>query len=119
MNEEEYLGGIIAPGMATMAKALQLATSKLPNVLIEKPDSVIGKTTEDSIRSGIVNGHIAMIEGLLKRIGAAGKVVATGGFANLIAAETDMIAVVDENLTLDGLRLLALRDGVQRLASTH
>lgn len=120
VNEsDEYIGGIIAPGMATMAKALQIATSKLPNVSIEKAVAVIGKTTETSIRSGIVNGHISMVEGLLKRIGDGGKVVATGGFARLIAAETTVIDVVDDNLTLEGLRLLAIRDGVQRLASTH
>jgi type III pantothenate kinase len=118
-GNEEYIGGIIAPGMATVAKALHLATSKLPNVSIEKPDSIIGRTTETSIRSGIVNGHISMVEGLLKRIGSEGKVVATGGFAKLLASETDAIDIVDENLTLDGLRLLALREGVQRLASTH
>lgn len=117
--DNAYIGGIISPGMATMAKALQLETSKLPNVTIESPETVVGKTTVASIRSGIVNGHIAMVEGLLKRIGPNGKVVATGGFAKLIAAETAAIDVVDENLTLEGLRLLALRDGVQRLASTH
>ena len=117
--DNAYIGGIISPGMATMAKALQLETSKLPNVTIESPETVVGKTTVASIRSGIVNGHIAMVDGLLKRIGTNGKVVATGGFAKLIAAETAAIDVVDENLTLEGLRLLALRDGVQRLASTH
>ena len=117
--EDRYAGGIIAPGMATMAKALQLATAQLPRVTIEKQDNILGKSTEESIRSGIVNGHVAMIEGLLKRMNQGGKVVATGGFASLIASGTSTIDVVDNNLTLDGLRLLALRDGVQRLASTH
>ncbi len=118
-DDNAYIGGIISPGMATMANALQLAASKLPTILIEKPDSVIGKSTVESIQSGIVNGHVAMIEGLLKRIGSKGKVVATGGFARMIASQTTAIDVVDENLTLEGLRLLELRDGVQRLASTH
>ena len=118
-DENVYVGGIIAPGMATMAKALQLATSKLPEVTLTAPDAIIGKTTVTSIRSGIVNGHVAMIEGLLKRIGSSGKTVATGGFARMIASQTSAIDIVDENLTLEGLRLLALRDGVQRLASTH
>lgn len=118
-DESTYVGGIIAPGIATSAKALRLATSKLPDVSITAPDAVIGKTTEASIRSGIVNGHVAMIEGLLRRIGSKGKVVATGGFARMIASQTTSIDVVDENLTLEGLRLLALRDGIQRLASTH
>lgn len=118
-DENVYVGGIIAPGMATMAKALQLATSKLPEVALTAPDAIIGKTTVTSIQSGIVNGHVAMIEGLLKRIGSSGKTVATGGFARMIASQTSAIDIVDENLTLEGLRLLALRDGVQRLASTH
>ena len=118
-DENVYVGGIIAPGMATMAKALQLATSKLPEVALTAPDAIIGKTTLTSIQSGIVNGHVAMIEGLLKRIGSSGKTVATGGFARMIASQTSAIDIVDENLTLEGLRLLALRDGVQRLASTH
>lgn len=118
-DENVYVGGIIAPGMATMAKALQLATSKLPEVALTAPDAIIGKTTVTSIQSGIVNGHVAMIEGLLKSIGSSGKTVATGGFARMIASQTSAIDIVDENLTLEGLRLLALRDGVQRLASTH
>ena len=120
VNErDEYIGGIIAPGMATMAKALHLAAAKLPEITIEKPKTLLGKTTEAAIQSGIVNGHIAMIEGLLKQIGGAAKVVATGGFSRLIASKTTMIDIVDENLTLEGLRLLSIREGVQRLASTH
>ena len=118
-DKNEYVGGIIAPGIATSAKALQLATSRLPDVQVAKPEAIIGKTTIASIQSGIVNGHVAMIEGLLNRIGSSGKVVATGGFARMIASQTTAIDFVDENLTLEGLRLLALRDGVQRLASTH
>jgi type III pantothenate kinase len=111
-----YVGGIIAPGMGTMAKALQLATAKLPNVPIEKPESVLGRTTVASIQSGVVNGHIAMVEGLLAKIENRGKVVATGGFARLIAPEIDAIDVVDENLTLDGLRLLKGRAPISELA---
>jgi type III pantothenate kinase len=108
VNERgEYLGGVIAPGMAVSAKALQLATAKLPNVPIEKPDSVIGKTTVASIQSGIVLGHIAMVEGLIAKMQPSGHVIATGGFARLLAADCKAIDTVDENLTLDGLRLLA------------
>ncbi len=120
VNErDEYIGGIIAPGMATMAKALHLAAAKLPEISIEDRASVVGKTTIASIQSGIVNGHVAMVEGLLKQIGGGAKVVATGGFSRLMASKTTMIDVVDENLTLEGLRLLSIREGVQRLASTH
>ena len=111
-----YVGGIIAPGMATVAKALQLATAKLPNVSIEKPEGLIGRSTVESIRSGIVNGHIAMVEGLLAKIEDRGKVIATGGFARLIAPEIQAIDVVDENLTLSGLRMLKGRAPVGELA---
>lgn len=111
-----YIGGIIAPGMATAAKALQLATAKLPNVPIEKPEGILGKTTVDSIRSGIVNGHISMVEGLLAKIAHGGKVVATGGFSSLVAPEIKAIDVVDENLTLEGLRRLAGRAPLPEVA---
>ena len=84
-DDNVYVGGIIAPGIATSAKALRLSTSKLPDVSITTPETVIGRSTVGSIQSGIVNGHVAMIEGLLKRIGSKGKVVATGGFARMIA----------------------------------
>ena len=114
--DNAYAGGIIAAGMATSAKALQLATAKLPNVPIEKPEDVIGKTTVASIQSGIVNGHIAMVEGLLAKIEDRGKVVATGGFARLLAPEIKAIDAVDENLTLEGLRLLASRAPEAELA---
>ena len=110
-DDNEYLGGVIAPGPAASAQALQLATAKLPNVPIEKPDSIIGNTTAKSIQSGIVNGHIAMVERLLSKIAGGGKTIATGGFARLIAEEIKGIDAVDENLTLDGLRLLAEQKG--------
>jgi type III pantothenate kinase len=112
----EYLGGAIAPGMRTMADALHLKTSKLPSVAVEKPGKAIGGTTEGSIRSGVYHGHIGAVEGILKRIveelGETPKVIATGGFAKTVAAECGMITVVDENLTLDGIRLVAERTSV-------
>ena len=106
-DDNEYIGGVIAPGPVASAKALQLATAKLPNIPIEKPSSIIGNSTVTSIQSGIVNGHIAMVEGMLRKLGVNGKTIATGGFARLIAEEIKAIDVVDENLTLDGLRLLS------------
>ena len=114
--ESVYVGGIIAPGIATAAKALQLATAKLPNVPIVKPEGVIGRSTLASMQSGIVNGHIAMVEGLLAKLENRGKVVATGGFARLIGPEIGAIDTIDENLTLDGLRLLQGRAPVGELA---
>ncbi len=114
----EYIGGLIAPGMSTMAEALHLKTAKLPAVRIKKPEAVIRNTTEGSIESGVFYGHISMVEGLIERISSEyspnekPKVVATGGFATLIAAETKVFDIVDENLTLDGLRLIAERIGL-------
>lgn len=114
INENrELLGGLIAPGMTTMAKALLSNTAKLPEVTVEKPKHLIGCTTETSIRSGIFYGQIGLVESVVSRIkdeiGGSPKTIATGGFAYLIAQSTDLIDVVDENLTLDGLRMLHSR----------
>lgn len=107
------LGGVIAPGMATMARALHLNTALLPDVKIEKPDHIIGNSTVLAIQSGIFYGQVAMAEGLISRmkkeVDGGIKVVATGGFASLIAENTDIIDLVDENLTLDGLQLIHQR----------
>lgn len=111
----KYIGGLIAPGMGTMAEALHLKTAKLPAVRIKKPDAVVRNTTEGSIESGVFYGHVAMVEGLIERIRSEyistekPQVIATGGFATLIATETKLFDVVDENLTLDSLRLIAER----------
>jgi type III pantothenate kinase len=109
-KDREYLGGLIAPGMKVNAKALSLAASKLPEVELKKPESVIAKTTETAIQSGIVNGHIEMVEGLLKRVaeelGDKPAVIATGGFARLLSPGIDRINKVEENLTLIGLSSL-------------
>jgi type III pantothenate kinase len=106
----EYLGGLIAPGMKVSAKALSIAASKLPEAKIFKPKNVIAQTTETAIQSGIVYGQIAMVEGLLKRVmselGHDAKVVATGGFAELVATDVPSIIAVDNDLTLDGLRVI-------------
>lgn len=110
-----YLGGIIAPGIQTMAKALHLATSKLPEVAITRPETVLGNSTAGSIRSGIFYGYVEMVDGLIGRIvqdvGFATEaeglnIVATGGSAEAVAAEIPAITRVDPNLVLEGLRLL-------------
>lgn len=106
----EYLGGAIAPGMNTLAEALHLKTSKLPQVAIEKPERVIGKTTVASIRAGVFFGYIGLVEGIIRRmfdeLGDTPKVAATGGFARTISENCDLINIIDENLTLDGLRMV-------------
>ena len=106
-------GGLIAPGMATMAKALNIYTSKLPEVAIEKPSAAIQNTTVGSIQSGVVFGYFGLASSLIDRVKAESsnnaKVIATGGFAKMIAENTDQIDIVDENLLLRGLMLLNRR----------
>jgi type III pantothenate kinase len=114
VNEKgEFLGGVIAPGAKMMAASLHQNTAQLPSVQIEMPEKVIGSTTLDAMRSGVVNGQIAMADGLIKRVaselGSKPRVIATGGFARMIADPIKTVSVVDENLTLEGLRLLAER----------
>jgi type III pantothenate kinase len=111
VNEKgEFLGGVIAPGAKMMAASLHENTAQLPAVHIEAPEKVIGSTTVDAMLSGVVNGQVAMADGLIRRIaaelGSKPRVVATGGFAQIIAGTIKTVSVVDENLTLEGLRLL-------------
>jgi type III pantothenate kinase len=111
----ELRGGIIAPGMKTMAKALFLNTSRLPDIEVRRPDSIFGTSTDRSIRSGIYWGYIGSIEGILKRMTAemdeGPRVVATGGAAAVIAGDCPLIDAVDESLTLEGIaHLIADKD---------
>lgn len=108
-----FLGGTIAPGIATMAASLHAQTAKLPLVTIEKCESVFGKTTEDAIRSGIFFGYIGLVDGIVSRmkaeLGKPATVIAAGGFAEFIAENTGVIDRVDTDLLLKGLNLLAQR----------
>ncbi len=119
----EFLGGTIAPGMKTMAESLGRSTSKLPAVPIAKPLSVIGDSTEASILAGIYYGQIGLAEGIIRRLtdelASTPKVIATGGFATMIASETKMIDVVDENLTLEGLRAIADRNRIDPVSAAE
>jgi type III pantothenate kinase len=107
------VGGIIAPGIATMAKALHQNTARLPQVGLEKPSSVLGTTTFSAIQSGIFHGHVAMVEGLIgmikREIDDNVQVIATGGFSGLIAESTGQIDLVNENLTFEGLKAIHLK----------
>ncbi|MBV9215309.1 MAG: type III pantothenate kinase [Acidobacteria bacterium] len=109
-RDRRHLGGLIAPGMRTAAKALELAASKLPEIAIAKPDNVVGYDTIDAIRSGIFNSQVGLIKHVTKRLkdkmGEDPRVIATGGFASMIADECDCIDVVDNDLTVNGLRML-------------
>jgi type III pantothenate kinase len=106
----EYLGGIITPGMDTMRESLFTKTSILPLIKLRKPENIIGNSTVTSIQSGIYYGYIALVEGLIEKItgelGETPNIVATGGFAEIIAEGCKLIQTVDETLMLDGLRMV-------------
>ncbi len=108
--EGDYLGGAIAPGIGIAADALFQRAAKLPRVDLVRPPSAIGKNTVHSIQSGLLFGYVSLVEGMVarfrKELGPAMKVVATGGLAETIAKETEVIDIVAPWLTLDGLRLV-------------
>ncbi|MGI8883597.1 MAG: type III pantothenate kinase [Pyrinomonadaceae bacterium] len=109
-SRSEYLGGIIAPGISTLSESLFIKTSKLPRVELVKPESVIGNSTVSSIQSGIFYGYLGLTEGILRRMIAEldekPRIIATGGVAGLIAENCNLIEIVDENLMLDGLKMI-------------
>ncbi len=109
----EYLGGLIVPGIQVSLDALIQRTAKLPRVEIAWPDKVIGRNTVQSIQSGILNGYVALVDGLLERIreelAFEAAVIATGGLARTISQQSRHIERVDSLLTLKGLRILSQR----------
>ncbi len=108
--EGDYLGGAIAPGIGIAARALFERTAKLPRVELVRPPSAIGRNTPHAIQSGLLFGYVGLVEGMVARfkaeLGPATKIIATGGLAEIIARETDVIDVVDPWLTLHGLRIV-------------
>jgi type III pantothenate kinase len=109
--EGDYLGGAIAPGLGISAEALARAGAQLYQVELAPPPAALGKNTAFSMRSGIVFGHVGLVEGLVARLrkdlpgGSQAKVIAHGGLAELMAGVTSGIDVVDTNLLLNGLRV--------------
>jgi type III pantothenate kinase len=109
-KDGDYVGGAIAPGLGIAAEALFQRAAKLHRVELTRPKSAIGGNTVAAIQSGMVFGYVGLVEGIVGRfkeeLGPGTKVIGTGGYAELIARETDVIDTVNVNLTLEGLRII-------------
>ena len=116
----EYQGGAIAPGVMISCEALFLKASKLPRVeIFARPKSIIAKDTISSMNAGIIYGYAGLVDGIVARIKKAmedhpPRVIATGGLACLIASETQSIDMVDDYLTLKGLKIIYERNRPRR-----
>ena len=109
-REGDYIGGAIAPGLGIGSEALFQRAAKLYRVELSRPAAAIGRNTVTAMQSGIIFGHVGLVEGMVARfkeeLGDDAKVIGTGGYAKLIAQETSVIDAVDPGLTLQGLRLI-------------
>jgi len=106
-----YVGGIIAPGLAAMTDYLHEKTALLPKIKIREPKNIVGKSTEQAMLVGAVHGYRGLVRGLIVELKRELKtknlpVIATGGYAKLIAAKLPEISTVAPDLTLEGLRLV-------------
>jgi type III pantothenate kinase len=105
-----YIGGVIAPGLESMTSYLYQRTALLPKLNLREPKSAVGKSTREAMLAGAVFGYRGLVREIIKQIKAkefAGrkiKIVATGGYAGLIAAQMPEIGAIHPNLTLEGLR---------------
>lgn len=111
----EYIGGVISPGINIAAEALFKEASKLPRIdILAPPESVIGKDTIHSIKSGIIYGYAGLVDGMVQRMKeemkSNPKVIATGGLAQLIDRVSETIEGVEPTLTLEGLRIISQTD---------
>jgi type III pantothenate kinase len=106
----DFVGGVLAPGIETSMEALFSRAARLVKVDYAEPPQVIGKTTEQALRSGLVYGFAGQVDGIVEAIrrelGVEAKAVATGGLADLIAPHSRTVSAVEPFLTLDGLRLI-------------
>ncbi len=109
-NKCEYLGGVISPGVKMSAIGLFKQTSKLPKIELKFPETIIGKNTIRAIQSGVMYGVLDAFEGMVKRlrrvVGKYAIVVATGGYAPIVAEMTNEIKYLEPNLVLEGARLI-------------
>ena len=111
-REGDWVGGVVAPGIAGAADSLFTRTAALPRIELVAPKQAIGSNTISAMQAGVIFGYAGLIEGILARIqkqlGEKAKVVATGGYARLIVGETPSIELVNPDITLIGLRLIYL-----------
>jgi type III pantothenate kinase len=110
----DFLGGVLVPGVEISLAALTERGAKLPTIDLAPPKTVIGKSTVDAMRSGVIYGFAGAVDGILRRLldelGEDTDVIATGGLASAIAPFTELIDEVDDFVTLTGLRLLYERN---------
>jgi type III pantothenate kinase len=110
----EYQGGAIAPGLNISAEALFQRASKLPRVELTRPPQVVAKNTVNSIQAGLFYGYVGLVDGIVERMKQETRsqplVIATGGLAKIIAPASQTIREVEPFLTLEGLRILYLRN---------
>ncbi|MDC0325210.1 type III pantothenate kinase [bacterium] len=111
-EKRKYVGGIIAPGVSVMADYLHEKTALLPRIKIEEPSGVIGKNTQQAMQIGAVHGYRGLVRELIGELTDTLNaknlpVVATGGYAKLIAGKLKSITAIRPNLTLEGLLLMA------------
>jgi type III pantothenate kinase len=119
-HKGEYLGGVISPGIMISTEALFMRTAKLPRVDIKRPKRVIGSSTVAAMQSGLYYGYAGLVDGVLERmieeLGSEPRrprVIATGGLAPLIATGSEVIELVDDTLTLEGMRIVYERNKSQ------
>jgi type III pantothenate kinase len=122
--ENTYVGGVIAPGLAAMTDYLHQRTALLPRIDLLEPPDAIGKSTKHAMLAGAIYGYRGMVREILAeirkslRLRRPPRVVATGGYAELIAAGLPEISHVHPGLTLEGLRLIATRAFPKKLRRT-
>lgn len=111
-GERTYIGGVIAPGLEAMTDFLYQNTALLPKLSLKEPRSAVGKSTVEAMRSGAIFGYRGLVREILARIRAEQfsrrkvAVVATGGYARLVASRVPEVGVVHPHLTLEGLRIV-------------
>jgi type III pantothenate kinase len=109
-REGAYLGGAISPGVGTSAEELFRRAARVPRVELRRPRRALGRTTEESLRAGVLWGAAGLVDALVRRLAremkGSPRVIATGGWAKVVAPECETVEAVDEGLTLKGMKIL-------------